>query len=107
MEVSIGPGELFGIRAVHTDVAFVVLVEVSPDSDDVFGAAGVERQAEANVRDEIVEALLTVKSGSRKGEGKGSCVFDTEGEGRADVSNRGFGNGSKASSMGPAFAPGG
>ena len=107
MEVSISPGKLFGIRAVHTDVAFVILVKVSPDSDYVFWAASVEREAEADVRDEIVEALLTVQSGSRKGEGKGSCVFDTEGEGRADVSDRSFGNGSKASSVGPSFAPGG
>ena len=105
--MAVCPGELFGIRSVHTDVAFVILVKISADSDYVFWAASMERKSEADVRDEIVEALLTVQSGSRKGEGKGSCVFDTEGEGRADVSDRGFGNGSKASSVGPAFAPGG
>ena len=107
MEVSISPDKLLGIRTIHAYVAFVVLVKVSPDSDDVFWAARVESEAEADVRDEIVEALLSVQSGSCKGEGKGSGVFDTEGEGRADVADRSFGNGSKASSVGPPLTPGG
>ena len=107
MEVSIGPGKLLGIRSIHAYVAFVVLVKVAPDSDDVFWAARVESKAEADVRDEIVEALLPVKSGSREGEGKGSGVLDAEGEGRADVTDRCFGNRSVAGSVGPPFAPGG
>ena len=107
LEVSIGPGELLGVRSIHAYVAFVVLVEVTPDPDDVFWAARVESEAEADVRDEIVEALLPVKSGSREGESKGSGVLDAEGEGRADVADRSFGNGSKASSVSPPFTPGG
>ena len=107
MEVSIGPDKLLGIRSIHAYVAFVVLVEVAPDPDDVFWTARVESEAEADVRDEIVEALLPVKSGSREGEGKSSGVLHTEGEGRADVADRSFRNGSKASSVSPPFAPGG
>ena len=107
LKVSIGPGELLGIRSIHADVAFVVLVKVTPDSDDVFWAARVERKAEADVRDEIVKALLPVECGSREGEGKGSGVLDAEGEGRADVADRSFGNSSKAGGVSPTFTPGG
>ena len=105
--MSVSPGKLFGVRSIHTYVAFVVLVKIFSDSDDVFWAARVESKAEANVRDEIIKALLPVKSGSREGEGKGSGVLDAEGEGRADVANRSFGNGSKAGSVSPTFTPGG
>ena len=107
MQVPVGPDELLGVSSVHTYVPLVVLVEISPDPDDVSWAARMEREAEADVRDKIVEALLPVKSGSREGEGKGPSVLDAEGEGRADVTDRCFGDRSKAGSVGPPFAPGG
>ena len=105
--MSICPDKLLGIRSIHADVAFVVLVEVAPDPDDVFWAARMESEAEADVRDKIVEALLPVESGSREGKGKGPSVFDAEGKGRADVTNRCFGDRPKAGSVGPPFTPGG
>ena len=103
----IGPGKLLGVRSIHAYVAFVVVVKVTPDPDDVFWAARVESKAEADVRDEIIKALLPVKSGSREGESQGSRVLDAEGEGRADVANCGFGDGPKAGGVSPPFAPGG
>ena len=107
MQVAIGPDKLLGISSIHAYVPLVVLVEIAPDPDDVFWAARMESEAEANVRDKIVEALLPVESGSREGKGKGPSVLDAEGKGRADVTDRCFGNRSKAGSVGPPFAPGG
>ena len=107
MQVPVGPDELLGVSSVHSYVPLVVLVEVSPDPDDVFWAARMESEAEADVRDKIVETLLPVESGSRERKGKGPSVFDAEGKGRADVTNRCFGDRPKAGGVGPPFTPGG
>ena len=105
--MSIGPDKLLGIRSIHADVAFVVLVEISPDRDDVFWTARVESKAKTDVRDEIIEALLPVESRSREREGKSSGVFNPEGEGRTDVTDSSFRDGAEAGSVSPPFAPGG
>ena len=107
LEVSICPGELLGVRSIHAYVAFVVVIEVAPDPDNIFWATRVKRETEADVSDEIVEALLPVKSSSREGESKGSRMLDAEGERRADITDRSFGNGPKAGGVSPPFAPGG
>ena len=107
MQVPIGPDELLGVSSVHSYVPLVVLVEIAPDPDDVFWAARMESEAEADVRDEIVEALLPVESGSRERKGKGPSGLDAEGKGRADVTDRCFGDRPKAGCVGPPFTPGG
>ena len=73
MEVAIGPGQLIGIGAVHADVSFMVQVEISANSDDVFRAPRVERQMET-------ETLLSVEGSSREGESQGARVLDAQGE---------------------------
>ena len=106
MQVAIGPDKLLGISSIHAYVALVVLVEVAPDPDDVFWAARVESEAEADVRDKIVEALLPVESGSREGKGKGPSVLDAKGQGCADVANCCFRDRPETGSVGPSLAPG-
>ena len=80
MEVTVGPGQLIGIGAVHADVSFMVQIEIAANSDDVFRAPRVERQVETDICDKIIEALLSVEGSSRKGESQGARVLDSEGE---------------------------
>ena len=69
LEVSVSPAELPGVSAVHTNIPFVVQVEVSADPYDVVWAPCVEREVETDVGDEVVEALLSVER--RPGEWEG------------------------------------
>ena len=105
LQVAVGPVELLGIRPVHAYVPLVVLVEVSPDSDDVSRAARVERKAEADVRDKVVEALLPIQRGASQREGKGPSVLNAEGQRCADVANCCFGDRPEAGSVGPTLTP--
>ena len=66
LQVSVGPVKLFGVGAVHAYIPLVVLVKVSPDPDDVFGATRVESEAKADVSDEVVKTLLSVQRSAGK-----------------------------------------
>ena len=103
----VGPDELLGVSSVHAYVPLVVLVEIPPDPDDVSWAARMKSKAEADVRDKIVETLLPIERCASEWKGKGPSVLDAEGKGRADVTDRCFGNRSKAGCVGPPFTPGG
>ena len=104
--MSIGPDELLGVSSVHSYVPLVVLVEVASDLYDVLGAPCVECEAQADVRDEIVETLLAIQRRARKWESQSAGVFDTERKGCADVADGRLGDRPKASSVRPAPAPG-
>ena len=78
MEVAVGPGQLVGIGTIHADVSFMVQIEVSANSDDVFRAPRVERQVETDICDKIIEALLSVKGSTREGEGQSARVLDAQ-----------------------------
>ena len=79
MQVPVGPDELLGVSSVHAYVPLVVLVEISPDPDDVSWAARMESEAEADVRDKIVETLLPVERCARERKGKGPSMFNAKG----------------------------
>ena len=79
MQVAIGPDKLLGISSIHAYVPLVVLVEIAPDPDDVFWAARMESEAEADVRDKIVETLLPVERCARERKGKGPSMFNAKG----------------------------
>ena len=104
--MSIGPDKLLGIRSIHAYVAFVVLVEVAPDPDDVFWTARVESEAEADVRDKVIEALLPIQRRAGQWKGKSPSVFDTKGKGCADITDGGLGDRPETGSVGPPLPPG-
>ena len=106
LEVAICPVELLGVGSVHAYVPLVVLVEIPPDPDNIFRAARVQCEAEANVCNEVVEALLPIECCAGKWEGQGPGVLDAEGQGGADVTDGGLWDRAKAGSVGPALTPG-
>ena len=105
--MSVGPVELFGAGAVHAYVPLVVLVEIPPDPDDVSWAARMEREAEADVCDKVVEALLPIQRCASEWKGKGPSMLDAKGKGSADVANCCLGDRPETGSVGPPLAPGG
>ena len=107
LQVPVGPDELLGVSSVHTYVPLVVLVEISPDPDDVSWAARMESEAEADVRDKIVETLLPIQRSASEWKGKGPSMLDAKGKGSADVANCCLGDRPETGSVGPPFAPGG
>ena len=106
LKVSVGPVKLFGVGPVHAYVPLVVLVEIAPDPDNILWAARVQSKAEADVRDEVVEALLPIQRRTGQWESKGPSVFDTKGEGSTDIPDGGLGDRPKAGGVGPPLAPG-
>ena len=68
LEVAIGFVQGWGISSTHTDVSDVPTVEVTADGDDFSRAPGVERQVEAHVRDEVIEAFVSVDGGASERE---------------------------------------
>ena len=104
--MAVGPVELLGVCSVHAYVPLVVLVKVSPDPDDVFWATRMESEAEADVRDKVIEALLPIQRRAGQWESKGPSVFDAKGEGGADITDGGLGDRPEAGGVGPPLAPG-
>ena len=102
----IGPDKLLGVSSVHAYVPLVVLVEISPDPDDVSWAARMESEAEADVRDKIVETLLPIQRSTSERKGKGPSMLDAKGKGSADVANCCLGDRPETGSVGPPLPPG-
>ena len=106
LQVPVGPVQLLGVSSVHAYVPLVVLVEISPDPDDVSWAARMESEAEADVRDKVVEALLPIQRCASEWKGKGPSMLDAKGKGCADVANCCFRDRPETGSVGPSLAPG-
>ena len=64
LEVAASAVERWGVCSSHTDVSDVPTVKVTADSDDFSRTPGVERQVQADVRDDVVEAFLPVEGGA-------------------------------------------
>ena len=101
----VGALEGRGVSRIHADVAFVMSVKISANTNDVLWAARVERKIKTDVGDEVIKALLSVEGGSRQREGEDASVFDSEGQGSTDVPDGGPRHSSEAGSMRPALSP--
>ena len=60
LEMAVGAVEWWGVGSRHADVALVVPIEICPGAQNVVGTTRMPRKFQTDLRDEEIEAFLSV-----------------------------------------------